>query len=261
MGDQSWIQFYFSSGDVLSACHGFTLSWVTAVHQLNPKSQINSGESRAYCSRGGHKKNAVGSGFGISFGREIQVQNMWEVHPFHRYSYSSQKSVKETQLLTTVITENSGCQESRPKPTDRFLNCCGAAIFSFLASKSSVFFQRSNLKCRAWRRRLSGNCLGCCWPATTTTTKKNNQRASRTAGLPDLPVPLLPPQSIRLRCLGPDKAEPPFSSALLGNSTLECRTLVSKNESIWHLIFTCNEPECQPCTETKLWVPRFVAAQ
>lgn len=29
----------------------------------------------------------------------------------------------------------------------------------------------------------------------------------------------------------------------LGNSTLVCRTLVSKNESIWRVIFTCNEPE------------------
>lgn len=80
------VEFYFSSGDVLSACHGFILSWVTAVHQLNPKSQKISARAEDIVL---YWKSAVGSGFGISFGREIQVQNMWEVHPFHTYSYLS----------------------------------------------------------------------------------------------------------------------------------------------------------------------------
>lgn len=46
----------------------------------------------------------------------------------------------------------------------------------------------------------------------------------------------------------------------LGNSTLVCRTLVSKNESIWRIIFTCNEPECHHARKPNyeclvLWQP------
>lgn len=57
--------------------------------------------------------------------------------------------------------------------------------------------------------------------------------------------------------------EPTLPSHLLsslGNSTLVCRTLVSKNESIWHIIFTCNEPECRHAQKPNyeclvLWQP------
>lgn len=195
MGDRSWIQFYFSSGDVLSACHGFILSWVTAVHQLNPKSQINCAKAEHVVLEVVIRRMQLGLALVFHLDEKFKFRTCGKFTHFTD-TRTSQKSVKETQRLTLVITENSGCQESRPKPTDRFLNYCGAAIFSFLASKSSVFFQRSNLKCRAWRRRLSGNCLGCCWPATTTTTKKQpasqqDGRVARSASAPP-PTPVDP---------------------------------------------------------------------
>lgn len=71
---------------------------------------------------------------------------------------------------------------------------------------------------------------------------------------------LLHPSFCSLFLFSAKPTRPSRRLSSLGNSTLVRRTLVSKNESIWRIIFTCNEPECHHAQKPNyeclvLWQP------